>query len=181
MPGKSSSSKPAKPATEPSGDASLAAESAKPKKSTGKKVLSLIEEAEEKKNKAKVPRKGATSMLPQIGAKSVSKKEIEPVSVVDEVAKPSLDDRKKAALSLFEEKPKKRERPVTITASVSALPPISLLLDEPTKPKSVLAPPPPVVETPLPEFELSESGEKIIHLKPPVIVKDLAEKMGLKP
>ena len=47
MPGKSSSSKPAKPATDEPGDVSLEADSAKPKKSTGKKVLSLIEEGEE--------------------------------------------------------------------------------------------------------------------------------------
>jgi translation initiation factor IF-2 len=31
------------------------------------------------------------------------------------------------------------------------------------------------------EFELNEAGEKIIHLKPPFIVRELAEKMGLRP
>ncbi len=54
-------------------------------------------------------------------------------------------------------------------------------MDEPA-PKAVAPPPPaPVAEAPLPEFELGENGEKIIHLKPPIIVKDLAERMGLKP
>jgi translation initiation factor IF-2 len=50
-----------------------------------------------------------------------------------------------------------------------------------------VAPPPPPpapvakVEEPVVEFEINEAGEKIIHLKPPIIVKDLAEKMGLRP
>ncbi|MFO1440269.1 MAG: translation initiation factor IF-2 [Verrucomicrobiaceae bacterium] len=183
MPGKSSSSKPAKPATDEPGDVPLAAESAKPKKSVGKKVLSLIEEGEEEKPKAKAPRKESTSMLPRIGAKPAPKKEPEPETAPAEPAKPTLDDQKKAALSLFDEKPKKRERPAATAAPVSALPPISLLLDEPAKPKPVVAavPPPPAAEAPQPEFEIGENGEKIIQLKPPIIVKDLAEKMGLKP
>jgi translation initiation factor IF-2 len=184
MPGKPSSSKPAKPATDEPGDVSLEAESAKPKKSAGKKVLSLIEEGQEEKPKAKAPRKESTSMLPRIGAKPVAKKEKEPEPepAPAEPAKPTLDDQKKAALSLFDEKPKKRERPAVAAAPVSALPPISLLLDEPVKPKPVVAPTPaPAAEAPQPEFEIGENGEKIIQLKPPIIVKDLAEKMGLKP
>jgi translation initiation factor IF-2 len=183
MPGKSSSSKPAKHATDEPGDESLEADSTKPKKSTGKKVLSLIEEGEEEKSKAKAPRKESASMLPRIGAKPAApKKEPEPEPAPVEPAKPTLDDQKKAALSLFDEKPKKRERPAVAAAPVSALPPISLLLDEPVKPKPVVAPtPPPAAEAPVPEFELGENGEKIIQLKPPIIVKDLAEKMGLKP
>jgi translation initiation factor IF-2 len=63
----------------------------------------------------------------------------------------------------------------------SALPPISLLIED-TTPKPIVpivhAPPP---EAPVPEFEIGEGGEKIIHLKPPIVVKDLADKMGLKP
>ncbi|MFN7563009.1 MAG: translation initiation factor IF-2, partial [Prosthecobacter sp.] len=182
MPGKSPSSKPAKPATDEPGDVTLEAESAKPKKSAGKKVLSLIEEGEEAKTKA--PRKEAASMLPRIGAKPAKKeKPPEPEPAPAEPAKPTLDDQKKAALSLFDEKPKKRERPAATAAPVSALPPLSLLLDEPAKPKPVVAaaPPPPAAEAPQPEFEIGENGEKIIQLKPPIIVKDLAEKMGLKP
>jgi translation initiation factor IF-2 len=45
---------------------------------------------------------------------------------------------------------------------------------------AVVAPPKPAEPTE-PEFEINEAGEKIIHLKPPIIVKDLAEKMGLRP
>jgi translation initiation factor IF-2 len=93
-----------------------------------------------------------------------------------------LDERKAAALNLFEDddKPKVRRRPADANQQ-SALPPISLLAEDNT-PKPIVpivhAPP---AETPAPEFELGESGEKIIHLKPPIVVKDLADKMGLKP
>ena len=184
MPGKSSSSKPDQPSATETGEVKLTAESAKPKKSAGKKVLSLIEEVVEDKTKARAPRKESTSVLPRIGAKPVAtKKAVEPEPGPAEPAKPTLDDQKRDALNLFDEKPKRRERPAVTEATVSALPPISLLLDETPRPKvPVAAPAPaPVAEASLPEFELGENGEKIILLKPPIIVKDLAEKMGLKP
>lgn len=178
MPSKPSSSKTRKPAADESVDVQPVAKSTKPKKKDGKEVLSLIEENE--KPKAKAPRKSATSVLPRLGAKPAAEPEKEDVPAA--VSKPTLDERKKAALNLFEEdeKPKKRPRPPT-EASTSALPPISLLLDEPAKPAVVIAAPPPPPEPVEPEFELGENGEKIIHLKPPLIVKDLAERMGLKP
>lgn len=184
MPSKSSSSKPLKPADTEPGDVELEVESPKPKKSPGKKVLSLIEDDSDKP-KAKTARKEASSVLPRIGAapKKTAKaapEVIEEPAAPAEPEKPTLDDRKKAALNLFDEKPKRRERPAA--TQTSALPPISLLLEEPAAPKPVAPPPPPPpVEVVVPEFELGENGEKIIQLKPPIIVKDLAEKMGLKP
>ena len=182
MPSKSPSSKPLAPADTDKGDAVQEVESApKPKKSTGKKVLSLIED-EDAKPKARTLSKEPGTMLPRIGAApKKAKAPVEEPVVEAEPAKPTLDDQKKAALSLFDEKPKRRERPAADAQKTTALPPISLLLDEPA-PKAVAPPPPaPVAEAPLPEFELGENGEKIIHLKPPIIVKDLAERMGLKP
>ena len=99
-------------------------------------------------------------------------------------AKPTLDQAKKDALSIFDEdekpKPKRRAPAEESPTQGKALPPISLLKDpEPTK---VVAPPaPPPLEELKPDFEMGDDGEKIIHLKPPILVKDLAEKMGLKP
>ncbi|MBL9130910.1 MAG: translation initiation factor IF-2 [Verrucomicrobiaceae bacterium] len=184
MPSKPSSSKARKPAADEPVDDALEAESAKPKKksSSPKEVLSLIED---EKPKARTPRKESAAVLPRLGAKPepVAKKtEPEPVAPAP-VAKPTLDDRKKAALNLFEddEKPKKRVRTADSATQTSALPPISLLLDEPAKPVVAAPPPPPAAEAAAPDFELGENGEKIIHLKPPILVKDLAEKMGLKP
>jgi translation initiation factor IF-2 len=176
MPSKPSSSKKSKPSTDEVVSEELPVESAKPKKSGKDKVLSLIEE--------KKPRsRGATkegSALPPLGAKKpvpAPKKEEEPAAP----AKPTLDERKAAALNLFEDddKPKVRRRPAE--SQQSALPPISLLIED-TTPKPIVpivhAPPP---EAPVPEYEIGEGGEKIIHLKPPIVVKDLADKMGLKP
>ena len=152
-------------------------EGAPAKKPAAKKVLSLIED-EGKPKPARAPRKEG-SVLPTLGAK--------PAAKADEAAaapKKSLDEIKRDALNLFEEseKPKKR-RPTGDAAPVMGLRPISMLRE--SGPATVPVPPPslptPKPEETKPEFEVNEAGEKIIHLKPPIIVKELAERMGLKP
>jgi|UniRef100_UPI0037852222 translation initiation factor IF-2 len=177
MPSKSSSSKPRKTSDDKVVEEPASVESTKPHKAEKEKVLSLIED---KKPRTRVPRKDGGG-LPPLGAKKAApepKKEDVPAAP----AKPTLDERKAAALNLFEDddKPKVRRRPAD-AGQPSALPPISLLAEDNT-PKPIVpivhAPP---AEVPVPEFEVGESGEKIIHLKPPIVVKDLADKMGLKP
>ncbi len=142
--------------------------------------MSLIEE-----EKPKAPRAARKegSVLPPLGAKPpapVSKTPAKPAGP----PKKTLDDAKREALNLFEEdeKPKVRRRPDPDAATTTALPPISLLKEPEPAPAPVVAaaPPPPKEEKAPVEYELTESGEKIIHLKPPIIVKELAEKMGLK-
>ncbi|WP_395738576.1 translation initiation factor IF-2 [Prosthecobacter sp.] len=182
MPSKPSSAKKSKSPADEVGEEEVPVDSTKPKKEVKAKVLSLIEE---KKPRTRTGNKEATS-LPPLGASLGAKAPAAPAPQPEAPpapAKPTLDERKAAALNLFEddEKPKVRRRPVDENAVQSALPPISLLND-PTPPKPIVpivhAPP---VEVPAPEFEIGESGEKIIHLKPPIVVKDLADKMGLKP
>ncbi|MDH4455721.1 MAG: translation initiation factor IF-2 [Verrucomicrobiota bacterium] len=177
MPSKSSPSKPRKTSDDIVVEAPASVESAKPHKAEKDKVLSLIED---KKPRIRAPRKDGAG-LPPLGATQAPqepKKEEAPAGP----AKPTLDERKAAALNLFEDddKPKVRRRPADANQQ-SALPPISLLAEDST-PKPIVpivhAPP---AEVPVPEFEVGESGEKIIHLKPPIVVKDLADKMGLKP
>jgi translation initiation factor IF-2 len=177
MPSKSSPSKPRKTSDDKVVEEPASVESAKPHKSEKDKVLSLIED---KKPRIRAPRKDGAG-LPPLGATKAPqepKKEEAPAGP----AKPTLDERKAAALNLFEDddKPKVRRRPADANQQ-SALPPISLLAEDNT-PKPIVpivhAPP---AELPVPEFEVGESGEKIIHLKPPIVVKDLADKMGLKP
>lgn len=181
MPSKSTSAKKIKsPADEPVAVEETHADSAKPKKAARAKVLSLIEDD---KPKSRGARKEGSS-LPPLGATKPVVEEVKKEDVPAAPAKPTLDQQKAAALNLFEDddKPKVRRRPVDAAAAQSALPPISLLREDGT-PKPIITPivhaPPP--EAPKPEFEVGESGEKIIHLKPPILVKDLAEKMGLKP
>ncbi len=177
MPSKPSSAKKSKSPTDEVVEAAVPADSATPKKEVKGKVLSLIED---KKPRSRGPARGGNA-LPPLGAKKVVEPVPEPVPAAP--AKPTLDERKAAALNLFEDddKPKVRRRPIDENAQQNALPPISLLND-PTPPKPIVpivhAPP---AEVAPPEFELGESGEKIIHLKPPIVVKDLADKMGLKP
>ncbi|MGV3662017.1 MAG: translation initiation factor IF-2 [Prosthecobacter sp.] len=183
MPSKSTSAKKSKPAADEEIVAAeeMPVESAKPKKATKGKVLSLIED---EKPKSRGARKEGSTGLPPLGAtKPVAVEEPKKEEAPAAPAKPTLDERKAAALNLFEddEKPKVRRRPADPAAQQSALPPISLLMED-TTPKPIVpivhAPP---ADLPKPEFEVGESGEKIIHLKPPIVVKDLADKMGLKP
>lgn len=176
MPSKPSSSKKSKSTVDEVVAEDQPVESTQPKKAAKGKVLSLIED---KKPRARGTHKEGTS-LPRLGAKKPEPTPEPPKK--EEPAKPTLDERKAAALNLFEDddKPKVRRRPAT-EVQQNALPPISLLMEDAT-PKPIVpivhAPP---VEVPVPEFEIGENGEKIIHLKPPIVVKDLADKMGLKP
>jgi translation initiation factor IF-2 len=186
MPSKSSSSKSnSNPAD------SVADDSNAPKKKPAvKKVTSLIEEdsaANAAKKKA-LPTKTASAFAPL--GKSAPKKP-EPAAPAEPAQpKKTLDEEKKGALNLFEEDEKKKEARAKrkeagtsaappAPASSTMLPPISLLRAEPA-PVPALQRPPPAPE-PQADFEMNEAGEKVLHLRPPFIVKDLAEKMGLKP
>lgn len=187
MPSRSSSSKPAKATDSAAADETAAAESSAPKKAPAKKVLSLIEEDDKPKSRA--PRREGTA-LPALGARPAPA----PASAKQAAAAPAepkktLDDHKREALNLFEEneKPKVRRRPAEQTAT-SALPPISMIREP--GPVATPPPPPPAPVAAVPaskpeasaqEFEVNDAGEKIIHLKPPIIVKELAERMGLRP
>lgn len=164
----------------PSPDDSGKDEAPSPKKAAGKKVLSLIEEEESAKTKKPTtPR--ATSGLKPLGARpkaEAAKKVAKAEEKSDEPAKPTIAERKTAALSLFDEEPKPKNRREPSTSG-STMPPISLLKAEPTPAPVPPPPPPPAAPVTIPvEGEVEE--EKILHLKPPIIVKDLAEKMGIK-
>jgi translation initiation factor IF-2 len=184
MPSRSSSSKPAKTTPASTAEQGPVAESLPAKKPADKKVLSLIEEDDKPKTRA--ARRVATPLTP-LGAKPAPTKAAP--AAKDTPPRKTLDDAKREALNIFEEddKPKVRRRPVDETVvQPSALPPISLIRE--SGPAIPMMPPlhAPVVvpktdEPQAPEFEVNEAGEKIIHLKPPIIVKELAEKMGLKP
>ena len=84
----------------------------------------------------------------------------------------------KEALSLFEEqekrearKSKKREPGISANKVGGILPPISKLIDD----DSAESPPDSNKE------ETSSEESKVIHIKPPIILKDLSDKMGIKP
>ena len=152
-------------------------------------VLDLIDPPKKKRVRKKAAKKVAAK---KVGAKAP---EPEPEPEPD---KETLADRKKAALNLFEEVEKKAaakktraEKPKdggpvakkkVAKKTASMLPPISAIKAEKEK---VLAPAKPVAPEPevqdVDEEEEADADLKIINIKPPIIVKDLAERMGLKP
>ena len=84
----------------------------------------------------------------------------------------------KEALSLFEEqekrearKSKKRDSGVDSSKVGGILPPISKLIEEDTG----------SYQSENASIETSSDDSNVIHIKPPIILKDLADKMGIKP
>lgn len=89
----------------------------------------------------------------------------------------SLDERKAEALDLWEEEEKKGERKTKATATSSGQDSVHghLGKGEPAKASDP-------AEAEESEKSIEEVGvQKIIHIKPPIIVKDLAEMMEIKP
>jgi translation initiation factor IF-2 len=82
-------------------------------------------------------------------------------------------------------KPAAEAKPAKPKAAPKAPVEVLSLIDE--KPKKVTAAPPVVPEPAAPEAtapeepEVTEDGRKIINIKPPIVVKDLAAALGLKP
>ncbi|MFL2451585.1 MAG: translation initiation factor IF-2 [Verrucomicrobiales bacterium] len=84
----------------------------------------------------------------------------------------------KEALSLFEEqekrearKSKKREPGISANKVGGILPPISKLIDDDSAESTAESN----------KEETSSEESKVIHIKPPIILKDLSDKMGIKP
>jgi len=150
---------------------------AKPAKS--KKALSLIDEAEPaKKKRAGAPVAG--SAFAPLGARS--KKAAAPEQApVAEPPKKTLAQARAEALSIFEEEGNKEEKKSRRPDSEhmgSILPPISLFKKDEEDARAALLSKkeePPAIP---PDEETGDP--KVIHIKPPIIVKDLIERMGLK-
>jgi translation initiation factor IF-2 len=86
---------------------------------------------------------------------------------------------------LIDAKPEKKPSQPASGETRSVLPPISKILP-PIGPKLVeaeqkVAAPQPKAESAAPVAEPAQGGEKIIHIKPPIIVRELALQIGLKP
>ena len=139
-----------------------------------RKVLSLIDEPPKRRRRKRKQQEG-TDAAPEAGEE-------------EQPPKKTLEDQKKEALSLFEEQEKRQERkaakkskPVSETTSADAaaagvLPPISRLRAEQEG----------LPESPTAARVDEQDGEgdedpRLINIKPPIIVKDLAERMDLKP
>ena len=102
----------------------------------------------------------------------------EGVSSDENPKKDQVKSSSKEALSLFEEqekrearKSKKRDSGVDSSKVGGILPPISKLIEEDTGSS----------QSEKESIETSSNGSNVIHIKPPIILKDLADKMGIKP
>ncbi|MBV9492327.1 MAG: translation initiation factor IF-2 [Verrucomicrobia bacterium] len=91
------------------------------------------------------------------------------------------------SVSLIDEKPERKSSTGTGEGR-RVLPPISRIRIPQIAPKPAAKPPepPPPVMTPAPPAAPAvpapnAEGEKVIHIKPPIIVRDLAQQIGLKP
>jgi translation initiation factor IF-2 len=197
MPPKSSTAKPVKRATASPEGEGAGSDADKSKRPAKPKATSLID-AEPKAKRSGALKTG--SAFAPLGSKPAASGRGAAAKAAAEPAKPaeppkkSLDQEKAEALNLFDEQEKKeqakRDRradaesgtpasaPAPASTSTSQggfLPPISLLR-EPEAP-----PPPPQKEEPQAQEEVEEGSDpKVIHIKPPILVKDLSDRMGLK-
>jgi translation initiation factor IF-2 len=198
MPPKSSTAKPVKRTTgSPQGEGG-GSDADKSKRPAKPKTTSLIDTEPKPKRSGALKTGSAFAPLgnkPATSGRGAAAKAAEPVKPA-EPPKKSLDQEKAEALNLFDEQEKKEQAkkdrradaesgtpspssasPSTSTSTSQGgfLPPISLLR-EPEAP-----PPPPQKEEPQTAEEAEEGSDpKVIHLKPPIYVKDLAQRMGLK-
>jgi translation initiation factor IF-2 len=139
--------------------------------------------------------KPITAKKPGAAPSEEDKKKADAAKKADEDKKKAPKEEKKEAVSLIDDQgnTKRSARPVRrpIGATGSVLPTISRI----KAPEPVAAPDAaaPAVEAPAPVAaevpivpapavsEVTESGEKVLHVKLPIMVKDLALAMGLKP
>lgn len=151
-------------------------------------VLDLLDPPQKKRVRKKAAKKAAK----KVAGKTETSAEAEETDSKETVA-----DRKAAALNLFEEVEKraaaKKERPVgptkkqataaAVKRSSSIFSPLSASKekDKPMAPPAPEAAPEPVEPDEDSEEEVEDDDSKVINIKPPIIVKELAERMGLKP
>ncbi len=145
-------------------------------------------DAEAKAKAARKPTgKGGTgvvkSLLPKITARAAAPKVAEkPEPEAAKPEPPKEPAKPKEALDLLAEKPKRAKRDPSAESKKSMFAPISKIIEAEQVKAAIAALPPPVVSI-VPEGAdiIEEDGKKIIHLKPPIIVRDLASAMGVKP
>src|SRR5947207_4153391 len=137
--------------------------------------------------KAKIPKKkieALKSAPPVAPAHHVAEEKAQP--------KPSASHRPAVeSVSLIDKKhPQKRAADGEIKKKTTVLPPISRIRASleapaapPTKKDAPAQPPPPLTDEAVaePEVAADATSQKVIHIKPPIIVKQLAVELGLKP
>jgi len=172
--------KPVKAASVPSRSSSHAESKHKEGKSAKAPALAKVS----KPAVAHAPAKPKATPHPALKAR------VEPPAKPVEAPKPKSTAPRSETVSLIDEKkPKPKRTDADGAVKRPFLPPISRLRE----PAPALVAPPPVVpapevpsvaaesSAPAPVAEPEAEAQKIIHIKPPIIVKELATQLGLKP
>jgi translation initiation factor IF-2 len=174
---------PAKPATkvEPSAH-----------KSAARKTTTDLISAKSKKSASETRPAVSESRPPKkTGVPPISKAKVKEAAPAKPEA-PASPPPKPETVSLIEEKRPRKAEATVGSETRSVLPPISKIrapglpvapaIKPPSQPEPEAAQAAPVVETREPAaVEPSASEAKVVHLKPPIIVRELAQQLGLKP
>ena len=161
------------------------------------KAAAPVKEASEPKNKET---KSAKVETPVKASRTVSglipiKARTQPAAPIKEAEAPKPKKPPMETVSLIEEKkPRPKRAEGDAATKKTFLPPISRIRAEPpvgpiaapVAPAPAAPPAPPAAEAAAPETapastEVEAEQQKIIHIKPPIIVKELALQLGLKP
>lgn len=169
---------------------------ASPKAATPAKTAAPAKAAHEPKRpeaksvKVETPSKAPRSTAPEPKARAHPEAPPKAGDPVKAAAKPAME-----TVSLIEEKkPRPKRTEADAATKRSFLPPISRIRATPEAPVGPIAPPvapapaaPPAapaveasIETAPAPAEPEGEPQKIIHIKPPIVVKDLAQQLGLK-
>ncbi len=148
---------------------------------------------EAKSVKVETPAKAPRSVSTEPETKAHGQAEPQPPKAA-ETAKPAPKPAMETLSLIDEKKPRPKRTEADAATKRSFLPPISRIRATPEPPAGPIAPPvapapaappaPPAVEAaidtvPAPA-EPEGEPQKIIHIKPPIVVKDLAQQLGLK-
>src|SRR6202030_3443685 len=135
--------------------------------------------------------KVAAPPAPKAHVAPPAKPRVEPAAKPVDAPKPKPVAPRGETVSLIDEKkPKAKRTEADGAVKRTFLPPISRLREPAAPPRPPAAPPaapvapetPPVAAEPAaPSAEPEADAQKIIHIKPPIIVKELASQLGLKP
>ena len=188
-------------AAKPSSRPRPASKVAKPKATKSEETVSGVKDGvHAEAGKTKPPHRGSlpvtgskVSAKPAETLKSATKSAFAPITAKKPTPKPAPPEPPPAAkpvvesVSLIEPHVPKTRRSVDDITKRNLLPPISRIRASTGLPEPIRSEPPPAPVAPTeaaPKAEEvpveTEDGRKIIHIKPPIIVKDLAAQLGLK-
>src|SRR6516162_2198829 len=155
------------------------ADSSAQKSAAPKSATDLIS-PRKKRTPSSEPRPSSKSAIPPITRTRPREQ-----ATAQETPPPPQPSPRPETVSLIDAKPEKKPSQPASGETRSVLPPISKFLpsivSKAVEAEQKLAAPQPKAESSAPVVEPAQGGEKIIHIKPPIIVRELALQIGLKP